>query len=473
MTNISLILAVFLIIIAGFIIYSNSFHNQFVFDDMQLVVNNSIIRSLGNIPGAFNHDLNYFTDEKEGKFYRPIQTLTYMIDYRFSGLNSLGYHITNTILHILVCILLFYVISIITADSLLSFLATLLYLVHPVHAEAVTYISGRADSLCSIFLLLMLIFQFKYWNAKNKFGRLIYYLVIMASFALALLSKELAAMFPLLLMFTEYCLRGKEKYEGILNKRIFFYIPLIILLIIWFWLKNAIVPTEAMVIDPNALKLSTNLKVVPKVIFDYIKISFLPLNMHMEYQFPFPQSLFQKEYFGPFIFILFFIPLIYFAWKKGKYDGNYRIMFFGLGWFIIALLPYLNIFFHLNAVFSEHWLYIPEMGLIIFMVSLLFYISRKREAYKKAVVLLCLIAAIIFSCLTIRQNMVWKDKFTFYSYTLKYAPYSAKIYNNLAVEYINKKDITKAKELLEKAVEVDPNYSIAAENLQHLKRESL
>ena len=467
--HISCIFIIILIVIAGFIVYSNSFHNEFVFDDMLLVVDNSIIRSLNNIPAIFTHNLMYYDREQESKFYRPIQSLTYITDYFLWGLEPFGYHLTNTLLHIIVCILLFFVVSHITANRLLSAVTTLLYLVHPVHTEAVTYISGRADSLCAIFLLAGVIFQFKYWDSSKKLNRVMYLSAIMIFLMLALLSKELAVMFPMLWIFTEYCLRNKDKYESVLNRKFIFYLPIIALTIIWFFIKNIIVPSEAMIKDPNALKLAVTLKTVPKIVFDYLRLSFFPLNLHMEYKLPFPESIFKQGYFGPFVFILFFLLFIYFIWKKGKSDINYRILFFGLGWFLTALLPYLNIFFHLNAAFSEHWLYISEMGLLLFIVYFLFYQSKRKEMLKKITILFCTGLIIVFSYLTIKQNMVWKDRITFYTYTIKHAPYSAKSYSNLAIEYIKKRDIVKAKGLLEKAVELDPNFTIAGENLQYLR----
>lgn len=466
------IFIILLILIVGFIAYSNSFHNEFVFDDVQQVVNNTIIRSFNNIPAIFTHNLGYYGGEQEGKFYRPIQTLTYMFDYFLWGLEPFGYHITNSLLHIVVSILLFFVISHITANRLLSVITALLYIVHPVHTEAVTYVSGRADSLCVIFLLAIIIFQFKYWNSSKKLNKIMYYSVIMIFFMLALLSKELAMMFPILWIFTEYCLRNKDKYEGLLNRKFIFYLPIIAMTIVWFLIKNAIVPTEAaMVEDPNALKIAVTLKTIPKVVFDYLRFSFFPFNLHMEYKIPFPKSIFQQGYFGPFIFMLVFLSFIYFIWKKGKLDINYRILFFGLGWFLIALLPYLNIFFHLNAPFSEHWLYIPEMGLLLFIVYFLFYQSKRNETLKKATILFCAGLIIVFSYLTIKQNTVWKDKITFYTYTIKHAPYSVKSYNNLALEYIKKRDLVKAKDLLEKAIELEPAYTNAAKNLRNLRSE--
>lgn len=463
------IAVLFVLIIAGIGVYFNSFHNDFVFDDVFQVVNNTAIRSFKNIPDIFSHSLSYYGGEKNDMFYRPLQNITYMVNYFFGKLNPAGYHAMNAMLHIAVSVLLFYFVSLISQNRVLSFLTALLYLVHPVHTEAVTYISGRADSLCTIFLLLMMIFQFKYWHTDKKYVKMIYYALILICLLLGLLSKELAMIFPLLLMFTEYCLRSKEKYEGIFSRRFFFYVPLIILTVIWFFIKNSIVATETMVTDPNALKLSVILRTVPKVIFDYIKISFFPVNLHMEYKLLFPKSVFQEGYLGPFIFILFLLPFVYFIWHKGRFSANYRILFFGIGWFLAGLLPYLNIFFNLNALFSEHWLYIPEMGLVLFVVYYLFYHSEKIKPLGWISLVFCLAAAAIFSYLTVRQNAVWKDNITFFTYTIKHSPSSVKTYSNLAVEYIKRQDFIKAEELLGKALKIEPNYPIAVKNMQYVK----
>ncbi|MDO8535918.1 MAG: tetratricopeptide repeat protein [Candidatus Omnitrophota bacterium] len=460
------IFIILLIVAAGFIAYSNSFHSEFVFDDVQQVMNNTVIRSLGNIPAIFTHDLIYYGGKEAGKFYRPIQSLTYVTDYFLWGKEPFGYHVTNTILHIVVCILLFFVISRITANRLLSTATTLLYLVHPIHTEAVTYISGRADSLCAIFLLTGTIFLFRYWDIDKKLSRITDYAAVMIFFILALLTKEVAVVFPILWIFMEYCLRDRDKYDGSLKRKLIFYLPIIALAAVWLLIKNMIVPTEAMAEDPYTLNLAVSLKTIPRVMFDYLRLSILPFNLHMEYKLPFPRSIFQQGYFGPFAFILVFIPFVYFIWKKGRYDINYRILFFGLGWFIVALLPYLNIFFRLNAPFSEHWLYIPEMGLLLFIVYMLFYLSVKSAILKKATILFCVGSMIFFSYLTVRQNAVWRDRITFYTYTIKYAPYSEVAYNNLGVEYMDKKEFVKAKGLFEKAVELAPDYALAVENLR-------
>jgi len=461
------ILIIIGIIILGFVVYGNSFNNEFVYDDQDHVVKNSVIRSFKNIPLIFQHNLIYFSGVKEGKFFRPTESITFMADYFLWGMEPFGYHMTNTVLHILVSILLFYVMCIVTKNYLLSGIVGILYLVHPIHTEAVTYISGRADSLASIFLLLMIFFQYKYWQAVRKYKRIFCYLLILCSFLLGLLSKESAMIFPFLLMLFEYCFRSDKNYAKFTFKTILFYVPIFALMGTWYLAKNKIVPTEVMV--ENVPPLSAFVAALPRLVFDYVKLSLFPVNLHMEYKLPFPSFPLQSFYSKPIIFIFIFLGVFIYLWKRGKSNSSMRIMFFGLAWFLLALFPYMNIAFVMNAIFSEHWLYIPEMGLILFFVCFIFYHTRNAERLRKYAISFCIVITLLYSFLTVRQNRVWRDPITFFTHTVKYSPHSEKAYNQLALEYIKRGDLIKAEELLEEAVGIEPRYTTAVENLQMLK----
>lgn len=463
-------MAILGIVAATFAAYANSFGNEFLFDDISQIVENTVIRSFANIPKAFTHHLTYFSEEHQeaGKFYRPLQTLTLMSDYLLWGKEPLGYHITNTLLHALVSSLLFIFFYLITRNAVMSFLAGLIYAVHPVHTEAVAYMSGRADSLCAIFLLIMVIFQIAYWRSTRTAGKVFCYAIIFGAFMLALISKEFSVVFPFLMMICELCLRG-DGYSPPKRKQLIFYLPLFLIMGVWFFAKNAVVSTETMVTQPASL--ATRLATLPRLLLDYVRLSFIPASLHMEYKLPFPKSIFQKGYFEGAVFFCIFAGIFYYAWRRGKREGAWRIIFFGLTWFIVGLIPYFNIIFQLNAPFAEHWLYIPEMGLILAVISWLFYCAKNNAWMKRTAVTGCIVTAIIYSIITMHQNLVWKSPLEFYIYTLKYAPYSATTHNNLAVEYIKQKDLLRAEKLLERALELDPDYTLAKNNLAALKME--
>jgi protein O-mannosyl-transferase len=460
-------IAILLIFIWGFIIYFNSFNNKFLWDDISLIVNNAAIKSFTNIPAVFKHDLTYFGGEEDETFFRPTQAISYMADYFLWGLNPFGYHLTSTLTHIAVCSLLFLLISYITKEMLFSLIASLLYLVHPIHVEAVTYVAGRADLLSSLFFIIMLILQYKYWVHSEKNKKILYYSLLLPVFLLALLSKEYAMIFPFLMMIYECCLRDRRRYTGLINKRLLFYIPFFIIIAIWYLYKNSVVSTTPLLEEISPLK--TRLLIAPKLMCDYVRLSLLPVNLHMEYKIPFPKSWLQADYFWPIIFFAVFLYLARYLWKRGMADINYRVMFFGISWFLVGLFPYSHIPFIVNAPLAEHWLYIPEMGFVIFIVYCGFYYSRKTRLSKKIFGVLCISIIILFSSLTIKQNTVWKNGLTLYSHIIKYSRSSDKAYNNLGVEYLRRGDAVKAKELFQKALKINPTYEPAIKNLERFK----
>lgn len=147
------LLSIALIIILGFIAYGNSLNGKFIWDDFNLVRDNRHIRNSSNITGIFTQDIGAGAAEKYN-FYRPLQMFTYMIDYSLWKLNVKGYHLTNTILHILAALVIYWLIDILFRDNLLSLFTSLFFVACPIHSEAVSYISGRADSLVTLFMLL-------------------------------------------------------------------------------------------------------------------------------------------------------------------------------------------------------------------------------------------------------------------------------------------------------------------------------
>ncbi|PIP04947.1 MAG: hypothetical protein COX52_14660, partial [Syntrophobacterales bacterium CG23_combo_of_CG06-09_8_20_14_all_48_27] len=155
-----------LIIILGFSIYANSMKGKFIRDDESLIRDNIYIKSWSKVLNCFKNDIAAGGRQRWNS-YRPFQMLTYMIDYSLWKLDVRGYHLINIILHILTALAIYWFINLIYGDSLLALFTSALFVINPLHVEAVSYISGRADSLSALFLLLCLIFYIKLVGRKN------------------------------------------------------------------------------------------------------------------------------------------------------------------------------------------------------------------------------------------------------------------------------------------------------------------
>jgi len=434
-----ILISVLLIIILGLVAYSNSFKGQFVWDDVIIINDNPHIKNWSNLPNIFTH--NKIEGELK-KLYRPTQMLTYMADYSIWKLNVAGYHLTNLMLHILVALGIYWFINILYHDNILSTATSLLFITHPIHSEAVYYISGRADSLGLIFLLLSFISYIK--NSDNMGG----YVLMLSSYMLALLSRESGIILPVLLLLYHYAFKDKVRLKE--------FSSILAITIIYAGLRLTILklPTSNIAASYNLLQ---RLPGFFAAIFEYVRLLILPFDLHMEYG----PRLFNPADPKVVIGIIITASSIAYALSKKSAKG---VVFFSTLWFFIALLPVSNVIYPINAYMAEHWLYLPSIGFFLILAKVLRTLYGRKEFKIFAVLIVAGLSA-FYSYLTIRQGGYWKDPVSFYERTIQYAKESDRMYNNLAIIYKDIGKYDKAIPLYKKAIELNPKYAGACTNL--------
>ncbi|MDD5116600.1 MAG: tetratricopeptide repeat protein [Candidatus Omnitrophica bacterium] len=427
------VIPVILIILSGFFIYANSLTGDFIWDDEAFIINNSYIKDWSKTGLVFTRDSGEGACT-ELNFYRPIQLLSCMADYSLWGLNPFGYHLTCVMLHILVALAFYGLIRLLFADTTLAFFSAMLFLAHPVNTEAVSYISGRSDLLSALFLLLCLIF---YVRAARQ-PKLSYLLFIFFSCLLAFLSKENALIIVSVILLYHCIFRVR------IRRGVFFWPAAVSLLYML---------ARAVNLRSFFLGGDTVLRRIPgffAAIAGYLRILFLPLNLHMDYGnrvFPFshPQVL-----CGAAVFLL----LVFFALKVREKD---RLLSFGLLWFIIALLP-ANSIYPVNSFYmAEHWLYLPALGFFLILARQIVSLYRKRglRACAAAVFAFLLCA---YSYLTVRQNGYWESEEKLYGRVMEFNPGSYMAHNNLGNMYMREGDTEGAEREFLLAVKYNPDF---------------
>ncbi|MFC1657926.1 tetratricopeptide repeat protein [Candidatus Omnitrophota bacterium] len=435
-------ISVILITILGFAVYANSLNSKFLWDDQYLVEENTYIRSWSNIPKLFTQDIAAGAGE-QFNFYRPFQTLTYMIDYSIWKLDVRGYHLSNILFHILASLSIFWLVNLLFNDKFLSLLTSIFFVVHPVHTEAISYISGRSDPLSVLFLLLCIIFYIKYLNL----GRGSWLIFTILSYILAVLSRENSLILPALLLLYHYSFRKKIKITPFLS---ILTITLIYIILRFTALRALLSQIDA----PYTL-----VQRIPGffvAIATYSRLLLMPVNLHMEYV----GRLFGLTHPKVIIGIIILFSLLTYMFRA---KNNRRLEFFCISWFLLTLLPVSNLY-PINAYMAEHWLYLPSVGWFILMAKGLSYFYRNKQWRILALILLIGIV-VICSLLTIKQNLYWGEPLVLYERTLKYAPDSVRAHYNLGVIYeaINKEQ--EAVDLYKKAIEINPDYAKAYNNL--------
>jgi len=264
-----LFLSLALIIFVGVLAYTNSLQGQFLWDDESLVQYNPYIKDWSHLPKIFTSRLGSAAKES-GAFYRPVQTFTYLIDYSFWRLNVFGYHLVNMVWHILVAMSIFGLIQILFQNRKLSLLTALLFVVHPIHTEAVSYISGRADSLVAFFMILSYIFYLKH---DQKHGAILLVLMVM-SYVLALLSKEISLVLPLLIWLYHYAFKKPINMKAFLT-----LIGTVIGYILW---RGLVIGTNSMA-EGTVPTFFERLPGVFIALTNYFSILLFPFDLHMEH----------------------------------------------------------------------------------------------------------------------------------------------------------------------------------------------
>lgn len=436
-----LLIPALIIIALGFAVYGNSLSGKFLYDDLALVKNNLHIRDFSYLTNIFKEDVGKGALE-EYKFFRPIQTASYMVDHLLWGLDPFGYHLTNIILHILAALCVLWFIYILFGDALVAGLTAVLFLVQPVQTEAVSYISGRSDPLSVIFLMLAFISYVKHIRSRS--------VVILAcallSYAVAILSRESALILPVIILLYHYSFKEPVRAVPFFSMAA---VPVIYLIY-----RTTSMPA----LLPHLTSGTTLGQRIPGALvafFEYLRLLVAPLGLHMEYG----AKLFgfnDLRVAAGLLLIAVIISYLVISKKRSI------AVFFGLAWFIVTLLPSLNLY-PINAFMAEHWLYLPSIGFFLALAYCAVYLYRSGK-FAVAVVPAVVALVIVWSYLTIRQNEYWHDPVSFYKRTLVYAPDSFKSYNNLGKLSAEAKRYEEAIRYFKKAMEIRTDYAVGYGN---------
>jgi len=445
---------ILIIICAALFCYANTLRAPFLWDDEVLILRNHFIRDLTHLREIFT--TTHFQGGGEGgNFYRPLQIISYLFDYAIWKLNPFGYHLTSLFLHCLVGLGVYFLISKISANNSIGLLSSLFFVVHPVHTEAVTYIAGRADSLAALFLLFAF-FVFIQIPAEPSPKRNLYWIGASLLYIFALLSKESALIFLPLILFYGFCFVPKTKIKP--------WIPIFVTFLL---ISSSYVLTRVAIFGfPEIASLSLiaqakatiRLLTIPKIWLTYFGLLIFPVFLHMERHFLI------NSIADPYFWLgLIAIVLLTFC-LKATYRRS-RIAFFYSGWFVITLIPFLNIV-PLNATCAEHWLYLPAIGFWAAAATIcLRAFKQSSEKLKRMLLILSSIFFLFYCARTIMRNYQWRNPLRLYAHDLKYSPNSFILHNNLGVELFRRGEIERAGREFQAAVKICPRYATGHSNL--------
>ena len=454
------------LLVLGAVLYGNSLKTPFLWDEDALITHEPRVHTWLFFPEIFTKP---FLTRSPGfaLYYRPLITLSFRIDHMFWGFNPFGYHLTNLLFHLLNTLLVYLLFVRFFRNRTLSFFGAFLFLAHPAHVEAVTYIPGRVDLIAFFFYLSAFYF---YLLARASEKRALPYSLSLLCCALALLSKEMAVTLPLVILAHAFWVGSKER--KLKRSDIIFFLGLFWVMALWFFVRRLVtvpVPFDLLLDFP---RLPLRLMVLPKVVALYLRIWFFPWPLHMDHMVPIDILNVKGLAMEWGLFLGCILGMLVMLRKPLE-----RFWLFWAGIALTPALQFVPLYLFKDKLFiSEHFLYFSSVGVIALLASRLgpFIVTQKQGAdslgYPAAAGLLGAILT-SFCFLVISRNGDYRDQLTFFEQTARHAPWSYRAYSELGVAYRRVGDFKHAEEAIRKALVLNPtdgyayiNYGVLADD---------
>jgi tetratricopeptide (TPR) repeat protein len=462
--------AIPLIAIAVLASYAPALRDGFVWDDTALLLRDPLIRSWRLIPEGFQHFL--FTDATASDFYRPIQRLTYTLEYWGFSLRPGIFHLTNILCHLAAAVaFLFFADELLrlfgTRDQLRKSavaLATLVWAIHPVHSAAVVYISGRADPLAAAFGFFGLYCGIRSLHENKRMAWLLT-LAATAALVLSALSKEMGLIFPALWLVV---LVLRKNWMALRNATGVAIFVSIVYLSLRLPAEHIPSPPPRTVIPPLVRPL-----IVARAVAEYAGLLAFPLQLRVDRDVEtHPSGFGQASMSGA-------------AWRELQTLLGILLVSGGLYWMVrargdptifvcllLAAVSYLPIsgIFLLNATVAEHWIYLPSafLFLAIFLTAGALLYEWRDQGHRivlRALIIVVFVWIVFLAARTFVRTFDWKDQQTFLERTIAHGGDSARMLINLGGFELTQGKLEAASVHLQAALRKEPGQPFALLNL--------
>lgn len=419
----------------------HTIHYDFVWDDTHLIVDNESLQSAAIIKEAFTSP---FLGQH---YYRPLVTLSFAIDRQLWDLDPRGFHLTNIVIHICAVLMVFLLFQRISRQTVVPALGAFIFAVHPVHAENIAFISARTDTFSVFFFLCA---WHLHLNGLNRRKSFLWITGAYLAFLCALLSKEMAASLPIVIVLHDWW--SKKFYA---SRRI--YAGYFIILILFLCVRTVVL--EELSGKPWSPALLYN---APLIMMMYLRRLLMPLDLYVLY----------KEVLRPSLtdpLILLSLGLLILLITVLRYGTiNRQPYAWGMGFYFVTSLPILQ-FIPFSPVMAERFLYLPSIGFCYTAAALL---TKIAEQWTKQSMIRGRIAAIVIICfltiqgwVTVVRCEIFKDNMHLWSYLSSVYPDDHELQYNLGNSFYTNGHYQKAIELYHNALLLNPGDTSAQKNL--------
>lgn len=509
-----------LIIFLTFFIYFGVFKIPFVWDDEVQILGNQFVIKGGFLKEIFTTSVMTGGSAPGGaSFYRPLVILFYRLEYIIFSPHPARFHLISLFFHFLNISLIYFLVRKISQKHfpklpvcLSAFLASLLFALHPVNVEAISWIASQGDliatsAILGAFLILFSLFH-HIETAKERGGGWKYLIAVQVLFCLALFTKEPIIVFPiifLIYLILFYPVRGKgpktsvvlslkeETPNGVypIKKNISVYLKFVLTSAIPVSFYAIFRFLVAKIYFRSSLSLISEANFFQRFLTavtslgNYFKLLVFPSPLFTDRQFLITKLSDYRFIFSFLAIILLIFILLKIHRKKAIFS------FFGL-WFFTGILPGLNLFFPSGPAMAERYLYFPGIGLIFLiafgltylfhpirsnhalpgegrdsapMVRISNWVKKNSKTLKIIFIIILIINFVFWANIIIARNKIWQEPLKLYQHDAKFSPQSFLLQNNVGVEFYRQEKFEEAEKAFTKAIEIEPRYGIPYNNL--------
>ena len=449
--------------VATLIAYANSFEGQYFLDDYGCIIGNE---SIGELRPAAE-------DIPHGLQRRHLGRLSLWLNYQWGGLDPWGYHVVNLVVHLAAGLLLFdlarRVLGLPGVDfrlrqrsDTLAFAIALLWLVHPLQTESVTYVIQRLESMVSLLCLGCIYAALRGATSHKKW----WYLAAVSCFWLGVATKEIIVTAPLVLLLFDRAYLA-ESWRELWRRRWGMYLTMAPVVI---WIAAVLAggaTADGRISAGFSLQEITPwqyLLTQAGVILHYIQLAFLPLGQCLDYDWPVVTD--WRKAVLPGLAVLGMLAACGFVWKHWP-----RLAFLGLSFFLI-LAPTSSIMPIEDPAF-EHRMYLPLAPLLAMAVLAVWQVLDQRLKLPRLAPALLTLVAVFFVTATVARNTLYCDPIAMWQDVLKTSPDNARAHCNLGSAYCRSWKFEEGEPHLRRAVELDPSdpsYQFRLEKTQLLRQ---
>jgi protein O-mannosyl-transferase len=441
-------LGALLLIVVVAATFANAIDNEFVYDDQLVIVDDPAVR----LPLSAGF---------EGLRYRPLRTLSYRLDYALGGMNPRVFHVANVVYHAAAALFVQALLGTLGASAPGALAGALLFAVHPVQVDAVSYAAGRRDVLCGLFYALGVVAYLRH----RRSGMRAPLALAAVAYVLAVLAKEMAITMPVAAVLADRWSQvrrpaARSPGRGMVYLLVFAAAGLLALAFTY----GGHILHLASDRPWHGGSAAANFGTVARVWVKYLQLLVWPATLSVDYSydaFPVSTSVADPRALASLTLIVGLAVAGWASWRRGGFVG------LGLAWIAVTLLPVSQLV-PFRELLAEHYLYVPMIGAAAIFAGVVDDARRRWPTRRRLLAASVAVVVVAAAGRTVVRNRDWRDRLTLWSATVAVVPRCARAQFNLGQAYFERSRLADAERAWLAAAALQPDDRETARSLAKL-----